>query len=77
MCGDFNIVEVASDKDDIFPFRWTAGEREAWYYMHNKLDLFYPNNNRCQDGGVWHSWSKFRAGTDRILKCLDRAMITA
>ena len=29
MCGDFNIVEVASDKDGILPLHWTAGEREA------------------------------------------------
>ena len=29
MCGDFNMVEVASDKDDILPFHWIAGEREA------------------------------------------------
>lgn len=31
MCGDFNMVELASDKDDILPFCWTAGERESWY----------------------------------------------
>ena len=47
MCGDFNMVEVASDKEGILPFHWTAGEREAWYYMHNKLGLFDPNTNRC------------------------------
>ena len=45
--------------------------------MRNKLGLFDPNNNRRQDGGVWHTWSNFRAGSDRILKRLDRAMITA
>ena len=52
MCGDFNMVEVASDKDNILPFCWIAREREAWYYMYNKLGLFDPNNNRLQDGGV-------------------------
>ena len=77
MCGDFNMVEVASNKDDIFPFRWTIGEREAWYYMRNKLGLFDPNNNRHQAGGVWHTWSNFRAGSDCILKCLNHVMITA
>ena len=29
MCGDFNVVEVAFDKDVIFPFHWTTREREA------------------------------------------------
>ena len=29
MCNDFNMVEVASNKDGIFPFRWTARKREA------------------------------------------------
>lgn len=29
MFGDFNMVEVASDKDGIFPFHWTVGEMEA------------------------------------------------
>ena len=29
MCGDFNMVEVASNKDYILPFHWTGGEREA------------------------------------------------
>ena len=60
-----------------FSFRWTARERESWYYMCNKLGLFDPNNNRRQDGGVWHTWSNFQARFDHILKCLDRAMITA
>ena len=77
MCGDFNMVEVASHKDDFFSFRWTAGEREPWYYMHNKLDLFDPNINHYQDSRVWHTWSNFRAGSDHILKHLDHAMITA
>ena len=45
--------------------------------MCNKLGLFDPNNNYHQDGGVWHTWSNFRAGFDRILKRLDRVMITA
>ena len=45
--------------------------------MHNKLGLFDPNNNRRQDGGVWHTWSNFRVGSDRILKHLNHAMITA
>ena len=45
MCGDFNMVEVASDKEGILPFRWRVGEREAWYYMRNKLSLFDPNAN--------------------------------
>ena len=76
MCGDFNMVEVASDKEGILPFRWTSGEREAWYYMRNKLGLFDPNANRRQGSGVWHTWSNFRAGLDCILKRLDRAMIS-
>ena len=29
ICGDFNMVEVASNKDGILPFHWIAGEREA------------------------------------------------
>ena len=29
MCGDFNIIEVASNKEGILPFRWIVGEREA------------------------------------------------
>ena len=45
MCGDFNMVEVASNKDGILTFHWTTREREAWYYIHNKLGLFYPNTN--------------------------------
>jgi exonuclease III len=48
MCGDFNMVELATDKEGLLPFRWTAGEREAWYHMRNKLGLFDPNTNRRQ-----------------------------
>ncbi len=70
------MVEVVFDKDDILPFCWRGGERQAWYYMCNKLVLFYPNANHDQDSGVWHTLSNFRAGSDYILKCLDRAMIT-
>ncbi len=29
LCGDFNMVEVAYDKDGILPLHWIAGEREA------------------------------------------------
>ena len=29
MYGDFNMVELVFDKDDIFPFRWIVGERET------------------------------------------------
>ena len=39
--------------------------------------FFYPNTNRRQGCGVWHTWSNFRAGPDRILKRLDHAMISA
>ena len=70
------MVEVASNKEGILPFCWIAGEREAWYYMHNKLGLFDPNTNRRYGSGVWHTWSNFQAGSDRILKRLDRAMIS-
>ena len=70
------MVEVASDKDGILPLYWTAGEREAWYYMCNKFGLFDPNTNRRQGSGVWHTWSNFQAGSDHILKCLDCAMIS-
>ena len=45
--------------------------------MQNNLGLFYPNTNRHQGSGVWHTWSNFRAGLDRILKRLDHAMISA
>ena len=71
------MVEVASDKECILPFHWTVGEREAWYYMHNKLGLFDPNTNRRQGCGVSHTWSNVRAGPDLILKGLDREMISA
>ena len=71
------MVEVASNKESIFPFHWKTREREAWYYMCNKLGLFDPNNNCHQNGGVWHTWSNFRVGSNYILKRLDRAMITA
>ena len=52
MCDDFNMVEVAFDKDDIMPFHWISRKREAWYYMHNKLGLFDPNNNCHQHGEI-------------------------
>ena len=71
------MIEVASEKDGILPLRWTTGEREAWYYMRDKLGLFDPNTNHRQGSGVWHTWSNFRTGSNRILKCLDRAMISA
>lgn len=45
--------------------------------MHNKLGLFYPNSNHRHGSGAWHTWSNFRAGPDCIMKCLDRAMISA
>ena len=45
--------------------------------MRNKLGLYDPNTNRRQGCGVWHTWSNFRAGPDRIFKRLDRAMISA
>lgn len=28
-CGDFNMVELASDKEGLLAFRWATGEREA------------------------------------------------
>lgn len=37
------MVEIAYDKDGTLPFRWVASEREAWFYMSNKLGLFDPN----------------------------------
>ena len=43
--GDFNMVELAIDKVGLLPFQWIAREREAWFYMRNKLGLFYPNVN--------------------------------
>lgn len=52
MCGDFNMVEVVTDKDEILSFCWTTGEQEAWYYMRNKLGLFNPNTNRRRPSGV-------------------------
>ena len=52
MHGDFNMVELATDKEGILPFRWIAGEQEAWYYMRNKLGFFDPNAHRRQPGGV-------------------------
>ena len=52
LCGDFNMVEVASEKHGILPFHWTAGKREAWFYMRNKLGLFDPNTNQNHDSGT-------------------------
>ncbi len=45
--------------------------------MRHKLGLFDPNTSRRHDNGAWHTWSNFQAGPDRILKRLDRAMISA
>lgn len=56
MCGDFNIVKVASDKDGIFPFRWIAGQWEVWFRMCNKLGLFDPNINCRPSQSVWNTW---------------------
>lgn len=43
--------------------------------MHNKLGLFDPNIGYHHSHSLWHTWCNFRAGSDRIFKCLDRAMI--
>jgi hypothetical protein len=29
LCGDFNMVELATDKEGLLPFRWIVGERQA------------------------------------------------
>lgn len=39
----FNMVEKASDKKIIFLIRWVSGEREAFYFIKNKLSLYNPN----------------------------------
>lgn len=58
-CGDFNMVELAIDKAGLLPFQWKTREREAWFYMRNKLGLFDPNAHHHHSSGVWHTWSNF------------------
>lgn len=75
--GDFNMVEMAYDKDGILPFKWAVGEREVWFYMHNKLGFFDPNIGRRHSHSLWHTWCNYRAGSNKIFKCLDHAIISA
>ena len=76
VCGDFNMVGLAYDKDGILPFWWTTGERKTWYYMRNKSGPFDPNSHPHHSSGIWHTWSNFRVGSYRIFKRLDHVMIS-
>lgn len=77
VCEDFNMVEMASEKECNLHFQWIVGEREAWYYMHNKLGLFYLNAHSHHSSGIQHTWSNFRVGTNKIFKRIDHMMISA
>jgi len=41
--GDFNMVEKQPYKKIQSPWWWSVGEREAWFFMKSKLNIFYPN----------------------------------
>lgn len=45
LCGDFNMVEKGTDKKSFSPMRWCVGEREAFYFLKNKLSL--SDHNVC------------------------------
>lgn len=79
ICGDFNMVVKSIDKPSQNPNKWASGERHAWYLMKNKLGLFDPNS--CFSTGDFpehlrYMWSNFQVGQARVLKCLDRAMLS-
>jgi len=78
LCGDFNMVEKFVDKQSHNPFRWNLGEREAWFFLKNKLSLYDPNSTFSPSNfqeSHWFTWSNLQAGNNRILKRLDRAML--
>lgn len=56
LCDNFNIVEDIFDKEGLIHFRWIIGEREAWFYLHNKLVIFYPNTDCRHRQGIWHTY---------------------
>ena len=79
VCGDFNMVERASDKIGGLNHRWALGEREAWFFMKKKLCLSDPNfcfSPTSFDECLWFTWNNYQVGQTRILKRLDRAMLS-
>ena len=79
LCGDFNMVDKYFDKKSHSPMRWNIGEREAWFFMKNKLSLFDPNASFSPNNfpeAHWFTWSNFQANINRVLKWLDRAMLS-
>ena len=77
--GDFNMVEKPTDKKSLNPIRWYLGERESWFFFKNKLILYDPNSCfACNDFpyAQCFTWSNFQSGDSRVIKRLDRAMIS-
>lgn len=74
MCGDFNMIEHASDKIGIHP----GGEHHAWYFMRSKLGFIDPNAYFVPTDfprHLWYTWSNFQARDAHIICWLDRAML--
>lgn len=43
-CGNFNMVEKATNKVGHLPVQWSLGERDAWFLTKINLRLLDPNS---------------------------------
>lgn len=73
------MVEKVDDKVGFLLMRWCASERDAWFFLKKKHGLVNPN--ACHDAqsfpsSLWFTWSNFQSGDCRVIKILDRVMLT-
>lgn len=58
---------------------WYTGEKDARFFLKNKHGLVDPitcHTPQSFPNSIWFTWSNFQVEGDRIIKRLDRAILT-